>query len=745
MAGPRVRISIRICLACSLMLSALFPYLLMRLEVFQPWTWRHEVLYAALTEFGALACVIVGLMLVMGMRPRTRRGRLFFPALGFVGLGLIEGMGAAVRIGDGMIYMHTSSGLVGGFCFALVALPARWTAAVLPYRRAVFGLTALLCLCFGALYLGVMHRLSPWNGIVYVTPEAAWGNTAAGALFLVAAMAFLLQALREDSWDATWFFCLALMLGSAWSAFPFSKPWDAAWWTWTFIRFAAFLLVFCAVLYRHADMVRQLRISNRRVQEANRALSLTRYALDHGFDMTFFVTADGGIVDVNHAACDRLGYSREDLLALSVFQIDADTDAARWSEIWNRLKREGVEVTFSHLRTRDGRVFPVEVASSHFVFEGVGHVFSAVRDITERVQAEEAFRNSELKYRKLLENLPQKVFYKDLDHRYVAVNRSFAGDFGLEPEEFIGKTDYDLFPPDLAARYQEGDVHVLNTGHTEEFDEQYLHEHKEAIVHTVKAPIYGEDGNVAGLLGIFWDITERKRAEEALARSNRELEQFAYVASHDLQEPLRGVVGFLELLQHRFGAQLNEDAARYIERALSAAMRMRSLISDLLAYSRVSTQGRPFESVDTNRVLEVVQEDLRSTIEATGARVLAESLPRVNGDPTQLRQLFQNLVSNGIKFHSAAPPLVHVTAHRGDHFWRFSVKDNGIGIDPKYAERVFVIFQRLHGRSEYPGTGIGLAVCKRIVERHGGRIWLESAPGQGATFHFTIADEGDLP
>ncbi|NWF74719.1 MAG: hypothetical protein HXY51_17015 [Nitrospirae bacterium] len=233
----------------------------------------------------------------------------------------------------------------------------------------------------------------------------------------------------------------------------------------------------------------------------------------------------------------------------------------------------------------------------------------------------------------------------------------------------------------------------------------------------------------------------RKALEESiaeLARSNADLQQFAYVASHDLKEPLRMVASYTQLLARRYKGKLDSDADEFIRYAVDGANRMQWLINDLLAYSRVTVQDKVFEEVDCNRVLEEVLSDLQVAVEESRAVVTRDPLPTVMADRVQLGQLFQNLIGNAIKFHGKEAPQIYVSAERRPTEWLFSVRDNGVGLDPEYAERIFVIFQRLHNREEYPGTGIGLAICKKIVERHGGRIWVVSRTGQGATFHFTL-------
>jgi signal transduction histidine kinase len=247
------------------------------------------------------------------------------------------------------------------------------------------------------------------------------------------------------------------------------------------------------------------------------------------------------------------------------------------------------------------------------------------------------------------------------------------------------------------------------------------------------------------LIELGQEIEERRKTEDELKRftqqlenSNQELEQFAYVASHDLQEPLRVVAGYLQLLERRYKGRLDSDADEFIAFAVDAAKRMQNLINDLLAYSRIGRKIRPFEATDASRIVAEAKRNLAMLIEETKAEVVAGELPQIWGDAAQLVLVFQNLISNGIKFHSDVSPRIDINAKDCGEMWEFSVRDNGIGIDPQYSKRIFLIFQRLHTREEYPGTGIGLAICQKIVEYHGGKIWVESEEGKGTTFHFTL-------
>lgn len=245
------------------------------------------------------------------------------------------------------------------------------------------------------------------------------------------------------------------------------------------------------------------------------------------------------------------------------------------------------------------------------------------------------------------------------------------------------------------------------------------------------------------------DLVEaRQKLEESVAelgRSNADLQQFAYVASHDLQEPLRMVSSYTQLIARRYKGKLDADADEFIAFAVDGANRMQRLILDLLAYSRVNTAGRQFEPTAMETVLKAALNNLTNAVKESQAIITHDPLPAVMGDDKQLAQLFQNLLSNAVKFGGAQPPRIHISAKQTDGEWLFSVRDHGIGLDPQYADRIFVIFQRLHTREEYPGTGIGLAICKKIVERHGGRMWVESELGKGATFYFTLRDEEPDP
>jgi PAS domain S-box-containing protein len=364
----------------------------------------------------------------------------------------------------------------------------------------------------------------------------------------------------------------------------------------------------------------------------------------------------------------------------------------------------------------------------------------------EHKSTEEALRESERKFRDLYDNAPLGYHEYNLEGTITNVNRTDLDMLGYTVEEIIGLPIWKLNVNEGMVREQ---VMAKLTGTQPPGKElERIYRRKDGTTFPVLIEdrlILDEKGRIKGIRCTIQDITERKQMEEALkekteelARSNKDLEQFAYVASHDLQEPLRMVTSYVQLLAKRYKGKLDSDADEFIGFAVDGAVRMWKLINDLLTYSRVGMRGKGLEPTDSEAVLAQSLRDLKVAVEENGALVTHDPLPTVMADHPQLGQLFQNLIGNAIKFRGKEPPRVHVSASRRGNEWTFSVRDNGIGIAPEYSERVFIIFQRLHSRQEYAGTGIGLAICKKIVERHGGRIWVESGVGKGTTFYFTF-------
>jgi PAS domain S-box-containing protein len=343
--------------------------------------------------------------------------------------------------------------------------------------------------------------------------------------------------------------------------------------------------------------------------------------------------------------------------------------------------------------------------------------------------------------RLVVEASPSGVVMVDRRGTIVLVNRETERLFGYGRDELVGRSIEMLVP----GRFQSS-----HPGVRQEFSRNpqarpmgagrdLFGVHKDGTEVPVEIglnPIEAEEGYF--VLASVVDVGPRRQAEAELRRSNEELERFAYVASHDLQEPLRTVSSYVQLLSRRYRDRLDTDGADFMDFAVDGVRRMQQLIADLLLFSRVGTRGAPLVPTEMQTAFDNTLASLHAAIEESNATVTAGPLPAVLADASQLSQLLTNLIGNGLKFRREAPPHVVVSATRAGRLWTIGIQDNGIGIAPEYFERIFVIFQRLHAREEYPGTGVGLAVCKKIVERHGGRLWVESTPDQGARFSFTL-------
>lgn len=370
------------------------------------------------------------------------------------------------------------------------------------------------------------------------------------------------------------------------------------------------------------------------------------------------------------------------------------------------------------------------------------------RDVTESRRAEDALRESEARYRTVFGAGAFGIVRSDISGRMIEVNNAFAQMLGYRPEELAGKPWRDVTHDEDLGLADEMLPELL-AGRRDRFEVEKRYRTRDGATvwaHLVVTCVHDEEDRPDFLIGMVENITGRKQAEEALAemtaeltRSNAELEQFSYSASHDLQEPLRMVSSYVQLLDRRYRGKLDAEADEFIHFAVDGAQRMQQMIKDLLDYSRIQRKGNPFAPTDLRQCFDIAMANLQIAVEESGAQVTAGALPVVPGDAGQLVRLLQNLIGNAIKYRRAdVAPKVHISAVPQGRFWRITVEDNGIGIEEQYYDRVFQIFQRLHARDAYGGTGIGLAICKKIAERHGGHISLESEPGRGSRFHFTL-------
>lgn len=498
-------------------------------------------------------------------------------------------------------------------------------------------------------------------------------------------------------------------------------------------------------------------------------------------------------LEVNKTFEDFTGLTRDDVLNKKVTEVLPPEEAAELIEKYGRVVLEGEKAHFELPRPSSNKYYEI------YAFSPKERQFIAlIMDITSHKEAEEKALKAQKDWEDTFYAVPDLIALVDTDYNVLRVNRSLADRLHVKPEDCKGLKCYELIhgthePPLICPHtlMMEDNVEHTREMHEDDLDGDFI---------VSASPIYNEKQELIGDVHVLRDITQRKKAElriqgmleneqslteelrvsneelqditeelqtsneglqsttielqkanekltsykdsleeaiEKLEISNRELEQFAYVASHDLQEPLRMVSSFAQLLEKRYKGELDDDADDFIGFIVEGAQRMKDLIDDLLTFSRLSTASREFRPTNMNKVLEDVLLSIKPSVEAENAIITHDDLPTVQCDPSQLRQLFQNLISNAIKFHEK-PPEIHIFAEESDGKWRFGVSDNGIGIHPDHQDKIFDIFKRLHTREEYEGTGIGLSICKRIVEIHGGDIWVKSKPGEGSTFYFTL-------
>ncbi|HSA96998.1 MAG TPA: PAS domain S-box protein [Acidobacteriota bacterium] len=469
-------------------------------------------------------------------------------------------------------------------------------------------------------------------------------------------------------------------------------------------------------------------------------------------EAVFEMDLSGKFTYANRKGLSSLGIDEHDLeRGITVFDIVAPSDLERARENLARALEKGDTgaVEFCIVR-KDGTSFPALTHGSAILRdETVMGVRGVVFDISDLKKTEQALRESEQRLGTLLKSLHEGIWVLDKDDRTTYVNPRMAEMLGYTEDEMVGKPVYE-FNDEEWRKFTAEKMERRRQGITEQLEGELVRKDGGRVYALFEtSPITDDDGKYAGSIAGVQDITERKLSEERmkrtlaeLDRSNKELEHFAYVTSHDLREPLRMMTSFAQALERRYKDKLDGTADEYIHFIVDGASRMQRLIDDILVYSRVGTRGLPFEPVDMGRVLQEVLLNLRTAVDEAGARISSGPLPVIHGDPVQMQQVLQNLISNALKFRREEElPAVTVTASRTGPDWLFAVADNGIGVPPELFGRLFVLFQRLHPPDKYPGTGVGLAVTKKIVERHGGRIWVESEPGKGSTFRFTIPAE----
>ena len=489
--------------------------------------------------------------------------------------------------------------------------------------------------------------------------------------------------------------------------------------------------------------------SRRRAEETLRASEERFRTMAETIPTLVTIFQGTGHVYVNAAAESMLGYPREELLQRSF--LDYVHPDFREIVLERSLARQRGDIVIPRYEirivTKSGRDLWVDFAAALVEYDGKPAVLGIASDITTKKQIDAALRESEERFRNAFDHALNGMYICGLEGEWLRVNEALCRILGRPREELLGMTGKAVTHPDdqeqdlvNARRLLAGEISYYHA------EKRYLRKDAQVVWVLVGGSVVRDpQGNPLYFVGHVQDVTEQKQTQEplkryaeALSRSNADLQQFASAASHDLQAPLRGVAGLCRLLEKTYQDRFDEQGKNWLRLLIQDAKNMDDLVRGLLRFSRVDTEGKPFDSTDSGAAVDRALAHLRSELEETLGQVTRAVLPVIPADADQLTDVFQNLIGNALKYRGNRPPRVHIAAVRKPREWLFSVRDNGIGIDPKYYEHVFVMFQRLHLPEEYPGAGIGLTLCKRIVERHGGRIWVEAPHDGGSQFCFTI-------
>lgn len=775
-ANPQMRLALAGILVVSLGIH--IGCLIAGRTVLEGWTWHNHPVHAAVEMAGSLIALWVAWMLLSLNKRGSGTSYNIAIAGALIGMGVLDGLHSIVHAGQEFVWLHSTATLLGGILFAVVWLPEVWRKQMADWWPG----TVLA----GSLAFGVFSLLFPDSTPTMVANGQFTGwarslNVAGGALMFIAAGKLVIQYRESQNIDDLLFFLHCALFGAAAVMFEESELWDAPWWGWHLLRMLAYAVAMWfvvltdqrerAVLTHYASEMKE---RQRKLLEARREY---QDLYDNSPDLHVSVNAETGLVELcNKTVASSLGYEKSELIGQPVLDLYHPDSLTAAKAVFEQFRTTGeVRDAELQLQRRDGSKIDVSLRVTS-IRDADGNVIrsrSVWRDITIRKQALAALRERDIRIAALLDSTAEGIYGLDLEGNCTFVNKACAELLGYEsPEDFLGRNMHELvhykhldgtpYPNSECQIYkafrQNRGVHVDDEVFWKKDGSSFPAEYW-------SHPVF-QDGELTGSVLTFIDITDRKELENAqkrlneeldrrvrartaelaeantaLERSNNELKQFAYIASHDLQTPLRGITGFAQLLADEHGEKLDGESREWLDYIVDGSTRMKDLIDGLLSYSRVESQAKPFQPTDMNEVFADAVALSNGDILASDAIVECDELPTIQGDRAQLNQLLQNLIGNAIKYKSDRRPEVFVSARKSDGDWLFSVQDNGIGIEQKYHDRVFEIFRRLHTDDEYPGTGIGLAICQNVVKRHRGTIRFESTPGEGTTFYFTIPAE----
>jgi PAS domain S-box-containing protein len=469
-------------------------------------------------------------------------------------------------------------------------------------------------------------------------------------------------------------------------------------------------------------------------------------------DFILVYSREGTIKYASSSYARMVGYEVNEILGRNLFSLLLPGEREKVTKLLKmfvsgKMKTgNGIRVSLRH---KNGEIIPVEALVRNMLSDpAINGIVVNGRDISERVKAEKLLVNSERYFRTLIEKQTDIIVVYDVYGKIKYVSPSYEKLTGIKCENAINKAvGFDIATPEKKTAIREKFRKLVEggEGETVSFETDFIDINGKDWVIRITASNHISDPAIRGVLSNITDITEIRKSEQKLKLAvkelqmlNDDLEHFAYASYHDLQEPLRNVIISIQYLESKLGLKTDQDTGFYLQQAVEGAGRMKTMLSDILAYTKTGRDGEDMKTVDMNTIMTDVKAALGPVINASKTVIIYQDLPSVRGLKTQLFQVLQNLVSNAIKYNNSSNPEIEIISSKTEKEWVFKVKDNGIGMEKKYLEKIFVMFERLHTRSEYPGTGLGLALCKKIIERHGGRIWAESEPGKGSSFYFTL-------
>ena len=718
-----------------------------------PWNLRSPTLHSMIQTVDALSLIVLGGLLIAVRRTGGIAKDVNLVACGLLCMGVLD----LVHAGTNPLHYAASrdsiSLALGGLFFALAWVPGQYLpnlkGGLWPVASAVFivVMTAVSSISLPFLVPDV-H-----NDIDYLRANDAL-TLAGGFLFLLAAAYHVREYIIQRNQFNYVFAFLCSLLGISGMLINMTETWNTPWWTWHLLGMSASLAALYYIFAMFQEMQTDLKAVNKDLQQSEERLNLALQSSGMGTWQWNVITGD---IFLDERTERLVGYSKGEFTGKFAHIVERVAPDGR-----DRLQRD----LYSSLESPDKRELQFSVVwpdGSEHNLAARGAVYrdsdGAARtvvgvcwDQTTEMQRERALRESQTRLQAILDNSSTVICAKDLEHRYILINRQFCKLLNCTEASMLNRYDYEIWPEETAAALHSNDDQVVRTGQAIEFEEVIPNVDGPHTYISVKFPLFDQAGSIYAVAGISTDITTRKRGEQRMHRQtivlrdlvselnrvNRELEQFAYIASHDLQEPLRTLITYSGFLKEDLGDKLSEEGRKDFDFLENAARRMQMLVRDLLSYSRSGRSELHKEQTPLDECVEEALANLTSALESARAKVQHDQLPCLFCDRMLMTQVFQNLLGNAIKFRSEAPPKIRVWAEQKNGEWIIGVSDNGIGISSDFQEQIFLPFKRLNPMRKYEGSGIGLAICQKVIERHGGRIWVESEPGMGSVFYFAV-------